>query len=314
MTNLEEKNAYVEQPSKLLSKEKTELLDKYFKAMGCFYYIIPLKKVYDIINGSYEENYPEEAFLEFAETVPLSEQRYYDVIGEDPEDDSKTPIFERNLVDESVLIDYDVYDELIYFKKDINDYYILPKEELLKYADDFYEDKTPQYRALRSFATKYYEISAREAEERIFEFMFNIRDGVSSPLEAIKEVNRFGDARVYAEHYDEFEKLYIDLFNNTRNPRLNGYTPEEYLKITNDPENSMYSVKEDIRREELLSELKAVIELCECFESRAGEYTEMDSIQEEEKQQPIKTKKIGRNEPCPCGSGKKYKKCCGADL
>lgn len=23
------------------------------------------------------------------------------------------------------------------------------------------------------------------------------------------------------------------------------------------------------------------------------------------------TKKIGRNEPCPCGSGKKYKQCCG---
>ncbi|MDD5946014.1 MAG: SEC-C metal-binding domain-containing protein [Clostridia bacterium] len=24
--------------------------------------------------------------------------------------------------------------------------------------------------------------------------------------------------------------------------------------------------------------------------------------------------KIGRNDPCPCGSGKKYKKCCGANL
>ena len=23
-----------------------------------------------------------------------------------------------------------------------------------------------------------------------------------------------------------------------------------------------------------------------------------------------KQKKIGRNDPCPCGSGKKYKKCC----
>jgi preprotein translocase subunit SecA len=23
-------------------------------------------------------------------------------------------------------------------------------------------------------------------------------------------------------------------------------------------------------------------------------------------------KKVGRNDPCPCGSGKKYKKCCGA--
>lgn len=30
------------------------------------------------------------------------------------------------------------------------------------------------------------------------------------------------------------------------------------------------------------------------------------------KQQTIKTeKKVGRNEPCPCGSGKKFKKCCG---
>jgi len=25
----------------------------------------------------------------------------------------------------------------------------------------------------------------------------------------------------------------------------------------------------------------------------------------------IKENKIGRNEPCSCGSGKKYKKCCG---
>jgi uncharacterized protein len=24
------------------------------------------------------------------------------------------------------------------------------------------------------------------------------------------------------------------------------------------------------------------------------------------------TPKIGRNDPCPCGSGRKYKKCCGA--
>ena len=26
-----------------------------------------------------------------------------------------------------------------------------------------------------------------------------------------------------------------------------------------------------------------------------------------------KSEKVGRNDPCPCGSGKKYKKCCGAD-
>ncbi|HEC96887.1 MAG TPA: hypothetical protein ENI58_01805 [Nitrospirae bacterium] len=31
-------------------------------------------------------------------------------------------------------------------------------------------------------------------------------------------------------------------------------------------------------------------------------------------QRPVKrSKKVGRNEPCPCGSGKKYKKCCGVN-
>lgn len=29
--------------------------------------------------------------------------------------------------------------------------------------------------------------------------------------------------------------------------------------------------------------------------------------------EPVNSEKIGRNEPCPCGSGKKYKKCCGAN-
>ena len=33
-----------------------------------------------------------------------------------------------------------------------------------------------------------------------------------------------------------------------------------------------------------------------------------------EKKQPVKKgQKVGRNDPCPCGSGKKYKKCCGAN-
>ncbi len=28
-------------------------------------------------------------------------------------------------------------------------------------------------------------------------------------------------------------------------------------------------------------------------------------------QTAAKPKKVGRNDPCPCGSGKKFKKCCG---
>ncbi len=37
------------------------------------------------------------------------------------------------------------------------------------------------------------------------------------------------------------------------------------------------------------------------------------SRERSQKLQPLRSEeKIGRNEPCPCGSGKKYKKCCGA--
>jgi tetratricopeptide (TPR) repeat protein len=41
------------------------------------------------------------------------------------------------------------------------------------------------------------------------------------------------------------------------------------------------------------------------------EETNSSATVEKQKPMPVDSKKIGRNEPCPCGSGKKYKKCCG---
>jgi uncharacterized protein YecA (UPF0149 family) len=36
-------------------------------------------------------------------------------------------------------------------------------------------------------------------------------------------------------------------------------------------------------------------------------------LKETKKVEPIKAVEApGRNDPCPCGSGRKYKKCCGA--
>jgi SEC-C motif-containing protein len=34
-------------------------------------------------------------------------------------------------------------------------------------------------------------------------------------------------------------------------------------------------------------------------------------IQEDARKKECATQKVGRNSPCPCGSGKKFKKCCG---
>jgi SWIM/SEC-C metal-binding protein len=67
---------------------------------------------------------------------------------------------------------------------------------------------------------------------------------------------------------------------------------------------------------------KRVKELESVFEKNGWEHSiELDSDKPEDINDlemllnPPKTKiaekKVGRNEPCPCGSGKKHKKCCG---
>ncbi len=47
------------------------------------------------------------------------------------------------------------------------------------------------------------------------------------------------------------------------------------------------------------------------FRKEAGQWLYVDGVMNP-KGQPVQVVKIGRNDPCPCGSGKKYKKCCGA--
>jgi SEC-C motif domain protein len=45
------------------------------------------------------------------------------------------------------------------------------------------------------------------------------------------------------------------------------------------------------------------------FRKEAGDWLFTDARLE--KQKPLVSTKIGRNDPCTCGSGQKYKKCCG---
>ncbi|MBN1908042.1 MAG: YchJ family protein [Deltaproteobacteria bacterium] len=47
------------------------------------------------------------------------------------------------------------------------------------------------------------------------------------------------------------------------------------------------------------------------FEKIDGKWIFMDGVVPKPKQVIRETPKVGRNDPCPCGSGLKYKKCCG---
>ncbi|MBM4451608.1 MAG: tetratricopeptide repeat protein [Chloroflexi bacterium] len=70
------------------------------------------------------------------------------------------------------------------------------------------------------------------------------------------------------------------------------------------------SVAESHRKQpDSKDELRAVYHRLIALANDSGDYAEADRYQH--LLNSIETKKVGRNDPCPCGSGKKYKKCCG---
>jgi hypothetical protein len=50
----------------------------------------------------------------------------------------------------------------------------------------------------------------------------------------------------------------------------------------------------------------------QCFSKSDSAHQQAEIAQEHSNQQSVHSQKTGRNDPCPCGSCKKFKKCCGA--
>ncbi len=70
----------------------------------------------------------------------------------------------------------------------------------------------------------------------------------------------------------------------------------------------MYNIEKDVVQFCLKSQVKVNTERTEVIKGKAVH----DASKENVKKRPVvKSKKIRVNEPCPCGSGKKYKNCCG---
>lgn len=86
--------------------------------------------------------------------------------------------------------------------------------------------------------------------------------------------------------------------------------------------------KAQIREEPVVQRRRRPVELSEVhdsadgmgFQSRPPQAEGQQAAQPQQQQRPGKKKpviaapKVGRNDPCPCGSGKKYKKCCGKNV
>ncbi len=151
-----------------------------------------------------------------------------------------------------------------------------------------------------------------QKREELWSGYFQIEKGIyekilSNPTQVIE-----GTVKELAEKFDT-EILIMTGFLDGINESLKGYenpidTMEEdtVVKIEIDPEKLYYNMVE--AKADWLYNLPM-----------------WDQILTEEKRKElykaqkasgtiVKGPKIGRNDPCPCGSGKKYKKCCGKNI
>lgn len=109
--------------------------------------------------------------------------------------------------------------------------------------------------------------------------------------------------------FEEFEKDSDDLRHYNPTPYVDIFSlythiVEEWERVIETDENYIASLKEEKRIAE--EELEATKMELKALKEKAAELGIDTSTNSSRKDQS----KVGRNEPCPCGSGKKYKKCC----
>ena len=103
------------------------------------------------------------------------------------------------------------------------------------------------------------------------------------------------------EVYEDIKRAYEDKLVDSSFidlEDLNRYLGKSWNELNEDLRNDVHH--------SLIDDTISDMEWWACFQSENKRKIKPKPIKSKRK------KKIGRNEPCPCGSGKKYKKCCGS--
>jgi len=160
------------------------------------------------------------------------------------------------------------------------DYYLPRKKDILYAGRNELERLNSTQRDFKKMLKREFPISNQEAEDILWELMMDTKNDLSTDLSNIVKFQNFADEYEFEseEQTDEFLQKLNAVHNNIRMWVLKGHTPNEALE-------------EEKKRLQRLAEK----------EYRPGSVGE---------QTVVKGEQVGRNDPCPCGSGKKYKKCC----
>ena len=294
-------------------------LRKYFNAMANLYGIIPLHKAKEIIFSLSPKLVTEEEFLSFAEIARHECEDYY-IWGNDElySDVRHTKPLDREII--SAVLMAESIDCVIEIKRNQQGkpYYVPDKNHLLEYVDPCYCEDTPEMRKLRAFLKGNCDMSD-EREAVVFEELLRgARLAAIQLADVFEYLDNLGVRLKSQRDVERFTALYNAFHNTTRMPCNRGYTPDEMMRVM-PPKEGFKSLSlgpnikkylqtgemdiEDFRKQILTMDLP----------SEAMRFDPLKQLADikPSASQPEKQKKVGRNDPCPCGSGKKYKRCCG---
>lgn len=262
--------------------ETVKCIHRYFEAAARLYGVIPVIRLLEIYN-SQNEPVERDVFLVLAEII-RHEQNLFSILG--PED--FVPGKEPNPINWDVIDDHLLQDDPEDYPKLVRNqgdkpYKILPKAEFLRYADPDYYPATPQSMAMRKYLHDRGDLPWPEETWRGIQTMIEIDFSLADVIACCESEGLTFDKK---RDIGEFAARFQDLNNHTRKQVNRGHTPAELFAQT-------------YRGRQLAQRLAPENQLS-LFDDG-----EVEVIA------PTVTGKPSRNSPCPCGSGRKYKNCCG---
>lgn len=213
-----------------ISKETAELLKIYFAAAANLYAVISLRKLLEIYN-SQNEPISEEDICEFADSVDGNITHYYILSPQELyEDENKPEVkpIDRELLAEHLVIfdDRNEY-EMIKARSREFEYYVPPKANFIKRADQFYIEKTPEFISVRAYLRNRPEFSRDRADEIAEDAQSVLSSFNGDVAEAVAEAQRMGLEFKNEREYEDFYILCSESAYNTRFPIYRGNTRSE---------------------------------------------------------------------------------------
>ncbi len=158
------------------------------------------------------------------------------------------------------------------------------------------------------------EVNGKEPEELIDYICKKVIAEYEEKIKDIpEEVSQEFEKVITLQVVDNYWMEHINTMSHLREGiHLRGYAQEDPLRAyTMEGFDLFDSMLQRIDKDVSIFLLKAEIRQNIERKENTKNVTTNESEESAPKRKPKKSKKIGRNEPCPCGSGKKYKNCCG---